>query len=154
MTGYHRKHAIRVLTSAARGIATEAGPPRTRIYGEAVRQTLVVLWEASDRVCGKRLKPLVPILVDALERHGHLQLDADVRTQLLAASAATIDRVLSPTRAAAGSRARRGVASSPLRRGVPVRTFGDWKEPPPGYFEIDLVAHCGARSPRAASSTR
>jgi hypothetical protein len=30
---------------------------------------LVVLWEASDRVCGKRLKPLVPILVDALAVH-------------------------------------------------------------------------------------
>jgi hypothetical protein len=24
-----------------------------------------------------------------------------------------------------------------------VRTFGDWNDPPPGYFEMDLVAHCG-----------
>src|SRR6266852_4956261 len=101
---------------------TDPRPPRTRIYGEAVRETLVVLWEASDRICGKRLKPLVPILVDALERHGHLKLDAEVRTQLLTASAATIDRVLSPTRAAAGRRACRGVSSTPLRRSVPVRT--------------------------------
>ncbi len=141
VTGCHRKHAIRVLSGGE--TVTDPRPPRTRIYGEAVRETLVVLWEASDRICGKRLKPLVPILVDALERHGHLKLDAEVRTQLLTASAATIDRVLSPTRAAAGRRARRGVSSTPLRRSVPVRTFGDWKEPPPGYLEIDLVAHCG-----------
>jgi hypothetical protein len=53
-----------------------------------------VIWEASDRVCGKRLRPLVPTLVDAMERHGHLQLTLEVRTGLLAMSAATIDRAL------------------------------------------------------------
>jgi len=24
-----------------------------------------------------------------------------------------------------------------------VRTFSDWNDPPPGYFEMDMVAHCG-----------
>lgn len=28
-------------------------------------------------------------------------------------------------------------------RRVPVRTFADWNEPPPGSMEMDLVAHCG-----------
>ncbi len=28
-------------------------------------------------------------------------------------------------------------------RGIPIRTFGDWKDPEPGFLEIDLVAHCG-----------
>src|SRR5438034_10547238 len=28
-----------------------------------------------DRVCGKRLKALIPTMLDALERHGHLRLD-------------------------------------------------------------------------------
>ena len=27
--------------------------------------------------------------------------------------------------------------------GRPVRTFGDWKDPAPGFVETDLVAHCG-----------
>jgi hypothetical protein len=65
VTGYHRKHAIRVL----RGRATGAEPksrPRARLYDEAVRQALIVLWEASDRICGKRLKALIPILIDAM----------------------------------------------------------------------------------------
>jgi hypothetical protein len=63
-------------------------PPR---YGDAVGEALVVLWEASDRVCGKRLKALIPMMIEALERHGHLQLEASVRAKLLSASAATID---------------------------------------------------------------
>ena len=29
------------------------------------------------------------------------------------------------------------------RRRVPVRTFADWNEPPPGSMEMDCVAHCG-----------
>ena len=26
---------------------------------------------------------------------------------------------------------------------MPVRTFADWNKPPPGFLEIDFVAHCG-----------
>ena len=60
VSGYHRKHAMRLLRS---GTATKAKAlTRRRIYDEAVRTALVVLWEASDRVCGKRLRPLVPLL--------------------------------------------------------------------------------------------
>src|SRR5689334_20663412 len=72
VTGYHRKHAIRTLNRV--GMSAVAGTvTRARVYGEAVREALVVLWEASDRVCAKRLRPLLPLLVPALERHGHLQ---------------------------------------------------------------------------------
>jgi len=47
------------------------GPrPDRRVYDDAVREALIVVWEASDRICGKRLQPLMPILVEAMERHG------------------------------------------------------------------------------------
>src|SRR4051812_39663916 len=79
-----------------------------------------------------------------MERHGHLQLAPEVRTRLLAMSAATMDRALRPVRAQAGSGIRRRTApSSAVRRGVPVRTFADWHDPPPGFVEADLVAHSG-----------
>jgi hypothetical protein len=55
---------------------------------------LIVLWEAADRICGRRLKALLPQLVEAIERHQHIHLEPDVRAQLLAMSAATIDRQL------------------------------------------------------------
>ena len=72
---------------------------RNRLYDEAVRQTLIILWEAADRLCGKRLKAAIPMLLDAMRRHGHLiDLDAVIKTKLLSMSAATIDRALRPTR--------------------------------------------------------
>jgi hypothetical protein len=34
-------------------------------------QALAVLWEAADRICGQRLRVLIPLLIEAMERHGH-----------------------------------------------------------------------------------
>lgn len=142
VTGYHRKYAIRLMNGA--GSQGKRSRARPRIYDEAVRQALVVLWEASDRVCGKRLRPLLPILVNSLEKHGHLNLDESVRERVLAVSAASIDRLLADTRAVATGVRRRSKKVSPgLRAGIAVRTFADWNEPAPGHMEIDLVAHCG-----------
>ncbi|MBI0539511.1 transposase [Roseomonas sp. KE2513] len=143
VTGFHRRHSTRLLRS---GIPSRAVGPRPgrRVYDDAVREALVVLWEASDRVCGKRLRPLVPVLVEAMERNGHLQLAPEVRVGLLAMSAATMDRALRQARDGAGGRRRRRTApSAAVRRSVPVRTFSDWGDPSPGYVEADLVAHSG-----------
>ncbi|MCY3813575.1 MAG: transposase family protein [Gammaproteobacteria bacterium] len=105
---------------------------------------LIVLWEASDRMCGKRLKAVLPTLLPALEQHGQLSLDPAVRERLLTVRAATIDRRLATARAVtAGQRRRRRSGLTSLRSKVPVRTFGDWKDPAPGFVEADLVAHCG-----------
>jgi hypothetical protein len=81
VTGFHRKHAIRVLRKTSGSCATPA--PRSRLYDEAVRGALTILWEEADRICGKRLKEAIPTLVDAIERHGHLHLGSEVRRRLL-----------------------------------------------------------------------
>ena len=142
LTGYHRKHAIRLLRESP-GAAKETRE-RNRLYDEAVRQALTVLWEAADRVCGKRLKALIPKLVDAMERHGHLDLDPVIKAKLLGISAATIDRMLANARLHIdGQRKRRTGVGSAIRRSIPVRTFADWRDPPPGFLEIDMVEHCG-----------
>jgi hypothetical protein len=143
VTGYHRKHALRVLNHPA---TSPAPRRRERLYDEAVHQALTVLWEAADRICGKRLKVLIPVLIESMERHGHLRLDPVIRSRLLDISAATIDRLLRPEREATGRvRRRRWGAGSAVRQSVPVRTFADWGDPPPGYLECDLVEHCGGR---------
>src|SRR5664279_5246157 len=78
--------AIRVLRE---GSSTATGARASnRLYDEAVRQALTVLWEAADRICGKRLKALIPMLVDAMERHGHLDLDPVIRSKIMQVSAA------------------------------------------------------------------
>jgi hypothetical protein len=143
VSGLHRKHAMRLLRAGGPG--RRSGPrPERRVYDAAVREALIVLWEASDRICGKRLRPLVPVLIEAMERHGHLQLVPEVRAHLLAMSAATIDRALRAVKERAGGRKRRHAApSAAIRRSVPVRTFDGWNDPPPGFVEADLVAHSG-----------
>ena len=140
-TGYHEKSAIRLLNGQP---ATKHRQTRIRpsIYDEAARAALIVLWEASDRVCGKRLRALLPILLPALERNGHLKLDETIRSKILAMSAATIDRSLRIPRAATRPQRPRRAVPEPRRR-VPLRTFADWNEPLPGCMEMDLVAHCG-----------
>jgi hypothetical protein len=45
--------------------------------------------------------------------------------------------------ATAGGRLRRVGFYSAVRREVPIRTFNDWGNPPPGFCEIDMVAHGG-----------
>ncbi len=149
VTGYHRKHAMRLLRAGQSGNGSAPRPGR-RIYDDASREALLVIWEASDRICGKRLRWLMPTMIAAMERHGHLQLAAEVRSKLLSMSAATMDRALREAKGRAEGRVRRGIAPSPaVRRSVPVRTFSDWGDPAPGFVEADLVAHSG---PTAAGS--
>ncbi|WP_432785054.1 transposase [Cyanobium sp. BSA11S] len=156
ITGYHRKSLLRLLNRQAVAPAESEGPldqaalkphPRRR-YGPEAAAALVPLWEASDRLCGKRLAALLPLLVESLEQHGHLNLEPAVREQVLAMSSATIDRLLAPIRktSAANNWRRPPRAYSSVRRRVPVRTFKGWSNHrEPGWLEIDLVAHCGGR---------
>ena len=49
MAGCHRRHAVRLLghdEEEAKRVPTRG----RRIYDEAVRQALIVVWEASDRI--------------------------------------------------------------------------------------------------------
>ena len=156
LTGYHRKSLLRLLNRPEPPTAAQLDgapaelekPHHRRRYGPEVVAALVPLWEASDRLCGKRLQALLPLLVESLEIHGHLSLEPSVRESLLAMSSATIDRLLAPIRKASGGNGWRRPprAYSAVRRRVPVRTFKGWEDHrDPGWLEIDLVAHCGGR---------
>ena len=142
VTGFHRKHAIRVLKKSPR-LASFEPRQRARIYNEAVREALTIIWEAADRICGKRLRQVIAGLIEAMERHGHLKLDPAVRQSLLSMSAATMDRLLKTVRDTAKQGRRRTMVNTPLRKSIAIRTFGDWNNPLPGFFEMDMVVHCG-----------
>ena len=144
-TGWHRKHALRALSrSGSKALAeARAARRRGRKY-DTIKDALIALWEASDRVCGKRLVVMIPTLLPALERHGRLRPGQIERKLVLSVSAATIDRLLGDVKVAAAGGRRRCVGFySAIRREVPIRTFNDWNDPPPGFCEIDLVAHGG-----------
>lgn len=78
-----------------------------------------------------------------MERHGHLRVPEDVRQKLLDISPATVDRLLQPERARAGQGISHTKPGTLLKHQIKVRTFADWDNVIPGFFEADLVAHCG-----------
>src|SRR5262245_54960020 len=135
-TGYARKYAIRLLHQPAPLVAKSIKRPRKRRYGKEVEEALVVAWAAANCICAKRLIPFLPTLVASYEQHGHLTLTDEVRSQLLTISPATVDRILSGVRQ--GNKPR-GVtmtkADTLLKQQIPVRTFADWNEACPGFFE-------------------
>lgn len=152
-TDYERKYATRLLNSAAETPVLPKKHPAAKKYDEQVRQALLSVWCAANKICSKRLVPFLPQLVTAMEHHGHLRLPTDVRARLLSISAATVDRMLSPER----ERIRQGVSTTRrgnlLKHQIQVRTFADWDDVTPGFLEADLVAHCGGNTNGAFLNT-
>jgi hypothetical protein len=154
-TGYHRKYAVTILVQTAKpSDAVERKPrSRPRRYTEIVKEALVVVWRAANRLCSKRLVPFLPEFVSVLEKHGHLNLTTEVRETLLQISPATMDRLLADVRRAG----QRGIGTTRpgalLKHQIPIRTFADWNDLKPGFLEVDLVAHCGTSTGGAYLST-
>jgi hypothetical protein len=153
-TGYARKYAIRLLMRPPLPVPDRIRRPRAARYGPAIQAALETAWAAANCIGPRRLVPFLPKLVPILERHGHLTLTDDLRAQLLALSPATADRLLQRARAAGQPHAVTTTkAGTLLKRQIPIRTFADWNDAAPGFFEADLVAHCGGRPDGAFLST-
>jgi hypothetical protein len=141
-TGMHRKAAVRLLNRKTR--PRSVGPGRRKRYGPALLEALVQLWEVGDRLCGKLLRPVIPDLLDSLARHGELTVAEEVHSQLLAISAASIDRLLRIHKRDVVRQPHRQRRSPPsLQSQVPIRTWSEWGEAAPGAIQADLVLHCG-----------
>jgi Integrase core domain len=145
ITGYSRKYAMQLLNHPQE-LKPSIQRPRPPHYGPEVQQALFLAWKAANRICAKRLIPFLPMLVGALERHGHLHLTEECRDQLLSMSAATADRFLSFRRKAGPRGISTTRAGTLLKNQIPIRTFQDWNETQPGFLEADLVAHCGIQA--------
>jgi hypothetical protein len=142
--GMHRKAAIRALRGGyGLGRERRGRPP---VYSGATVAALAEVWHIAGCICGKRLAPFLPELVAVLERHGELVIDAETRAQLLAMSAATIDRKLQRWRAQQRAGLSTTRPGSLLKQSIPIRAFADWDDVVPGFLEMDLVAHCGETS--------
>ena len=150
VTGWSRDNARRRLGEAA---TPRAAKPKKRVrarkYSYDAVKTLQRVWAFSGGECGKYLAIAMTSLLEALERHGELvpgkmRYSPEVRAELEAMSAATIDRYLAPARARDPLRGKSTTRPSPLlRNSITVRKAGDEAEDAPGFFEGDTVAHCG-----------
>src|SRR5215210_6141214 len=144
LTGWHSDYARRSLRRALRPRVVRARTPRKPVYGADVVAALVLCWAVLRAPAGKRLAPMLPILVPMLRRDQELKI-TDVQADLLmAVSAATIDRRLAVERARLSVRGRSHTKpGSLLKSQIPIRTWADWDDHRPGFIEIDLVGHDG-----------
>ena len=141
LTGHNRKHAIKLLRGKTGVRRHRAG--RKPTYGEEVIAPLKAVWSLAGYPCSKLLVALLPEWLGYYEtRVGGLP--EETHQKVLAISAAQADRLLKPHRVGVlRSRWHGCKPGSLLRREIPVRT-GPWDpEVPPGYLEMDTVAHCG-----------
>jgi hypothetical protein len=156
VTGWSRDNARRRLTAAAkrapgsgRQVAKPPRKPRSPKFSYDAVKVLQKVWAASGGQCGKYLAASMRTQLDGLERHGELvhgqdRYSATVREELLAMSAASIDRYLKPAKASDQIKGTSTTKPSPLlRSSIKIRKAGDEVEAEPGFFEGDTVAHCG-----------
>ena len=143
-SGYHKKHAIRLLNSAmTRRQSKKNRGGRPPVYTAALYlEPLKRIWFMSDQLCGKRLKMALPLWLPHY-RGAYEALEAEIYAGLLSISPATIDRLLSSS----GVKCRRKMCGtkpgSILKKHILIKT-DQWNEEQPGFLEADTVAHCGS----------
>ena len=139
--GYHRKYAIRLLSLRPRSRGKKPGAKP--VYDStALLIVLKHIWFATDQMCSKKLKAAILLWLPHYQPEYGL-LPELVKTQLLAISARSIDRLLKPVRARS---ARHGLCGTKpgtlLKNQICIRTE-HWDITQPGFVEADTVAHCG-----------
>jgi len=139
--GYHRKYAIRLLGLPPRPRVNHPGAKP--IYdSEALLLALKRIWFATDQMCSKKLKAAILLWLPHYEQE-YGALPESVKTQLLAISARSIDRLLKPVRAQSARRRLCGTKPGTLLKNqISIRTE-HWDITRPGFVEADTVAHCG-----------
>jgi len=147
LTGWHRDYARAALRDALKLKVVKQRKPRGPTYGPRIIAALIMCWAVLRAPAGKRLAPMLPVLVPLLRRDGELDLTDEEAELLCRMSAATIDRRLAGERAKMMPRGRSHTKpGSLLKSQIPVRTWADWDDAVPGFVEIDLVGHEGGNS--------
>ena len=154
--GWSRANARRQLGRAfkRRGPArVVARRPRPPTYGYDTVKVLQQVWVVAGQPCGKYLAAVMGTTLTNMEAHmgsgafgkARSRYSPQAHAQLLAMSAATIDRILAPFKLSmypdgkSTTRSRRNqyTEAIPIMSRIPDI---DWQ---PGLVAIDTVAHCG-----------
>ena len=137
VSGLERKYALKVLRGRRR---SGRGPGRggaPRRYEGKVVEVLRHCWCQMEQPCGKRMKGMLPLWVGHLEER-----DLDVRQQVLAVSAATIDRLLVSVKVGGRKKPLVPRSDAAIKALVAIRAER-WATREVGWTEVDTVAHCG-----------
>jgi hypothetical protein len=145
VTGYDRKYAIQLLSRKIQPPSDEQTHkrPGAQMYDEQFFHILTIVWNTANQICSKRFVPFISNLVAAMERHGHLRITEEIRGELLKVSPASVDRLLQNERRRNAGGVSHTKTGTLLKNQIQVRIFADWDDVSLGFFEVDLVAHCG-----------
>ena len=137
-TGYHRKHAIRVLKNKVQvqNLLRRKTKTYKTIYCGEVVQALELIWEIYGRICSKRLQPFLPEAIKVLERCKEIELSKDTKDLLLKISSASIDRCLHPVRIKSPHGLSTTKPGSLLKKLIPVRTSQNGTKNDPGSWKL------------------
>lgn len=141
-TGYHRKYATELLNKPLPK-KWKRYKPRAKYYDQPVIDALKIIWEALDSICGERVHPQIPDMLNKLIDYNELVVTEEVKRKLLQISLGTVKAILKNEKQRSviriGGTTRPG---SLLKHQIAIR-YGPWEDVDPGFFEMDTVAHCG-----------
>jgi hypothetical protein len=150
---YNRKYAVRLLNyktipKISKNLSRRG---RKKHYNNPViLKVLRDIWVATNLPCSKRLKAILPLW---LPHYNRVQLPDIIKCQLIEMSAATIDRLMMPSRS---KYSKHGLCTtkpgSIIKKQIPIKT-NQWDERKPGFMEADAVAHCGSSTAGTFIST-
>lgn len=144
--GYHRKHAIRILSKPKTfDLRRKQKLRRAKVSSYLpIVKLLKELWMISNYLCADRLHPFIPELLKVLQEHHEIDVDDSQKQMLLRVSRATVGRLLSPVRHQMFGKGKTTTRpGSLLKHQIPIQTYTPWDNTIPGFEEIDFVALCG-----------
>ncbi len=142
-TGWKRKSVIgRLATLRARSVRWKDARHGTVQYGTDVTAALRDVWDIASRVCAERLHGSVAEYVRILRRDDMWKHGEEATGLLFRMSLGTMKTRIRSFENERGRQGRGTTKPSDLKEIIPIRR-GPWDNPPPGFGEIDTVAHCG-----------
>ena len=142
ISGYHRKHAIRLLGKPMEGDQDMPIRRRGKSYSSAALKAIEEIWKASGYPWSSRLKELLALWMPWARQHLGGITD-DLEREILSISACQIDRRLMPKKRQLKKRLYgRTKPGTLLKSQIPIRT-DSWDAKDPGFAEIDTVSHSG-----------
>lgn len=140
-TCYNRKYALYLLNNPvpAKWKRYEA---RKKVYESPVIDALLILWRASNEICGERFHPFIPEILGKLEESNEIKITNEIEEKLLTISLGAVKRIIRKTKRR--STIKIGGTTKPgsiLKKQIAIR-YGPWTNEDPGWCETDTVAHC------------
>lgn len=141
-TLYHRQYAIELLNNPLPR-KWKRYKPRTKYYDQSVIDALKKIWETLDSICGERLHPQIPSMMEKLIDCDELSVTDEVKKKLLKISLGQVKAILVNEKTRSTVRIRGTTRPGTLLKHQIAIRYGPWEDVDPGFFEMDTVAHSG-----------